>query len=778
MQKRIKIGSIILFQIIESINGKTRAIIEDIIPENSIEPTIEVKKQKSSKYFFKDKNEAQLAFNFLSEELLKIQKRQIPAEIREQIEDLWDLIDDLLNGGTPNIETIEITELYHSPIEVDDSIIINRTDKNYWQKTFNINLFFDELEIIGTSIEEEKTKTNVQLHWGAWRNEVLQIFNQGYSDNYFNHSYIEKGAAEQVSVYNSPPPIVELDLIPIQQKDFTFYISKARVCEIAQSSSVPAIPPIIGIRETAFRIINKNRNDSEWQREMDRNRIQKISNFISEPDNIIANAPMLYVRDDNSIHIKDNKLIIDFGKFLKLQKYGKYIGKYVDREKQELLDSYGNDKYTDFRPFWIIDGQHRVRGMQLDELGQDIIIPLIIFPKDFNISNTAKIFAEINTLQKKLDPLHELYMQHRFCIDHVNSKRKFRDYKSITIQDANNNGWALDWEHSRANTLSYNLAAMLSNSGVLENRIKFLPQNTESPQNILVSADQWVNYSRTIFFDKSYKFNNFDIQSYFAVSKGNCQYDEEIDLFYDEIYDYFSAIRDVCNSGWIDKKDRWSSNHLNKGLLQTKSHFILLLETYPLVIKKCKEYMISNNIPGRITTTVFKQILSPLGSVDWISDELSKLYGGGGEKGRRSLEVWIRDAIINGITYPTNIVMSNTIHSQAGQGILSRLSTPIIENTQFNNWPKLNDTWSLLSRRPTNARYEAEWKLEDTTNNQVLISRKNQTSREILGGISEFKIYFDSKIINKIKNSSKLKITVTWKNAYSAVNSIDYLIHK
>ena len=81
----------------------------------------------------------------------------------------------------------------------------------------------------------------------------------------------------------------------------------------------------------------------------------------------------------------------------------------------------------------IIDGQHRLRGIHQNEDMQEIEIPIIIFPKEFNSTNTAKIFAEINTLQKKLDPLHELFMQHKFCIDHVNIKRKFIDYHVLLI---------------------------------------------------------------------------------------------------------------------------------------------------------------------------------------------------------------------------------------------------------------------------------------------------------------------------------------------------------
>ena len=71
-------------------------------------------------------------------------------------------------------------------------------------------------------------------------------------------------------------------------------------------------------------------------------------------------------------------------------------------------------------------------------------------------------------------------MQHRFSIDHINPKRKFRDYINNSYIKATNSGWSRDWEHSRANHLSYEIAALLAETGVLKNKIQFLTQNGNS----------------------------------------------------------------------------------------------------------------------------------------------------------------------------------------------------------------------------------------------------------------------------------------------------------
>ena len=88
----------------------------------------------------------------------------------------------------------------------------------------------------------------------------------------------------------------------------------------------------------------------------------KIKNFIEDSKNVIANTPMLYINNKESVKIKDNKLIIDYERFLKKETSGYDKGKYIDRRKRDERDSAGNQIYDEFRPLWLIDGQHRVKG--------------------------------------------------------------------------------------------------------------------------------------------------------------------------------------------------------------------------------------------------------------------------------------------------------------------------------------------------------------------------------------------------------------------------------
>ena len=68
---------------------------------------------------------------------------------------------------------------------------------------------------------------------------------------------------------------------------------------------------------------------------------------------------MIYVNDDAPVTLKKNKLIINYNSFLKKQKSGQYAGKYIDRKLKNNKDKDGNDIYEEYKPLWIIDGQHK-----------------------------------------------------------------------------------------------------------------------------------------------------------------------------------------------------------------------------------------------------------------------------------------------------------------------------------------------------------------------------------------------------------------------------------
>jgi hypothetical protein len=136
----------------------------------------------------------------------------------------------------------------------------------------------------------------------------------------------------------------------------------------------------------------------------------------------------------------------------------------------------------------LIDGQHRIRGLSRSTTGSELVLPLVLFPNEFGQANAAKIFAEINTLQTGLKPLHTLFMQYRFSIPSAIKSRDFKPWENEPTKSIN----------SRANNLSYELLALLSSkkNSPLFNMVNFLEQNIVSDKIAkVVSADQWVNYT-------------------------------------------------------------------------------------------------------------------------------------------------------------------------------------------------------------------------------------------------------------------------------------------
>ena len=156
-----------------------------------------------------------------------------------------------------------------------------------------------------------------------------------------------------------------------------------------------------GAVEAAQRVLDRTKGEDEWQRRVDPSRVESISRFISRQENLIVNSALLFCSDSQSVKVDDTGVVtIDFSSFLNSVGGAFYLN---HKERKDL------------RPIWLIDGQHRTRGLCLNENGYNLEIPIIFFPPGFDLSQSAKIFLEINTLQRALCPpypLHAASLQH------------------------------------------------------------------------------------------------------------------------------------------------------------------------------------------------------------------------------------------------------------------------------------------------------------------------------------------------------------------------------
>ncbi len=772
----IKEGDRVSFKLISSNNNRNEAVKIDLI-----EKFKGLKKYNKQKFQFIDKSDFYLAEELIKEKLnFQLSHKEEfdnPSEIETEINELLGILNDLIEGEEPNINSIELNQI--NIFEPNNS---KRNEKNYWLNNFDLQDFSVRLIDLGRLEAKKKLQENHEIVWGEWRDKTRQIFKSGYDDKYFEYSYAEPGDIEQNNVYREPPPSTEWELKPINQKDSVFYISSAPVNQIAQSSYVPSLPPIMNVKDTAKRVLDQNYIPNEWQRRVESRRVFKIKNFIEDSNNVVANTPMLYINDKSAIQIKNNKLIIDYNKFLQKESDGPRKGKYIDRRKRPERDEAGNQIFDDFRPLWLIDGQHRIKGINISDF-QETEIPIIIFPNEFGKKQTGKVFAEINTLQKPLNSLHQLFMQHRFKIDHVSNKRKFRNYLEIEyVKAQNRTDWSngKDWLHSRANHLAYEVAAMLAVKGVLKNKIQFLPQNDLN--KTFVAADQWVNYSRELFYSKCYAYSGEGINKWINDPSEEEKKMNEVDFFFIEMNNYFEAWIETCNHDeWDNEKDKSWINDIDKmkkrGLIQYKSNFIILLEIYSIVRNKAVDNIDGYNYSKRIIEKKdFKEVLKVFKWVDWNNRFLKATYKGGGESQRRSLEAWLSDAILHGVSYSKEEIHIEDFEEKTslpGRGICSYLGEPKIKSVSDNKWPTKQKNVVFESKRPFNSRYVATWSAFDKKNN-LIEKKKSQTEKGVLDSYSTFILKYN----NAMSKLSNIRVQVEWENVHKGKRSKMFKITK
>lgn len=671
---------------------------------------------------FKSEQDAALAVEwmkrFLEDEKSTIHKHEDPDSVSEELNEISGLIDELEFSLTNGIERISkefLTELWA------------------WLLALNDDTY--------------KYQRNPEpISWGIWRVEDNQLFDFGYSKKSLYRVYVPSRSEHKIHEYKTMPPPIRWSLNPVVQKGLLFYTTTAKVEEIEQISSVPALPIEMSSEESGLRILDSNRGADEWQRRPMPRRIQSIAEFVGDVDNIVANAPILFIRDSNCARLENDILTIDFSKFLVPKKqYEKNNHSldpdlFIDHEilyESDPINGKHVETYKDLRPIWLIDGQHRIRGMSRNPEGSSLEIPLIIFPSSFSLAKAAKIFAEINTLQEPLKPLHKLFMQHRFKIPSPIPKRNFEPWEAdpANLRD------------SRANHLSYELIAKLASrrESPLFNKVRLFEQNDS--KHHYVKADQWVNYSRAWFLGGPYG----DLQIWDRSKE---------EVMYAEVRNYFQAFIGTVNHGaWDDNKDRWPDQWRYRSLLQNSTHFMVLIKLFPEVYSRVK-YSAGDGI----TIEAFSKVLCPFKWVDWIDSDLKKRFGGGGEKGRTNLYVWMSDALKCKESHNRRAVMSENIKSVPGKGILAPPENPTIEVN--GSWPSKSRVVRFYSKRPINARPKPSWEIMDQDGNSYNDLLKPINNEEC---ILPYQPLLD--------NIDNFKITVKWSNSHSKDGTSSIRIH-
>lgn len=531
--------------------------------------------------------------------------------------------------------------------------------------------------------EGEHQRLQKSLIWGEWRLNTERV-----SDTYDLGTgrcqlIYPKSGTTTIHEYSRKPARLSWPLLKVQQNKVTYYLSTAPIKEVDAVSAVPDLPEQLDCWSTAGRILDRDQGKNEWQRQLNVRRREAIMNFMSNKENIIANAPILYVAGADFVTIENERKLsisMDFLEKETLNRRGELITTYRD------VCINGSDE----RPFWLIDGQHRIRGGAGSELGREVNVPLIIFPNEISLADTAKIFAEINTLQEPLDTLHQLFMQHRFRIPSPNSKNDFGLDGDGRFRN----------KQSRANHFSYEMAAKLCSDSTspLYKKIQLLKQNADGW--FAVDAKQWLDFTRNWM---------------------NSIYDEQSGMCFEDILsevgNYFKALRGLRPTS-ANSRPPWPSGGRIRALPQKRSTFIAFLLCYSRVRRKAFSKWFANDektasAGGPIPQLFFSEAMQPWKNIDWQDDNLIGRYNSGGEKARRSLQAWLEYSLEVEYPAPMRSIHNNNQRSVPGMGIFAppKMNEIVI---QGDSWLTANgQEMTVFSDRPVNALPTSSWQLID-----------------------------------------------------------------
>ena len=423
---------------------------------------------------------------------------------------------------------------------------------------------------------------------------------------------------------------IRWDLHIAHQDDKELFVGVAPIIEIDSVCSVPHLPDQASSSEASILLarwaLDDNEGLKEWQRRPDVLRILAIKNFMdANEENMILNSIMLYIPENaKGVTIErdngDATIIIDLKKFL--QPRGNNL---VDVEVTE--DDEGKI-FQDHRPVWIVDGQHRTRGMALSPRGANTKVPVIVLHAEpeggVDLSTIAKIFTEINTLAEPLDPFQQSYLSYKF---NITSGEKKQNYGVIdeAVDDQ-------DREYRRANRLMYELAARLDSTddGPFEAGVQ-LAEGRGPAQMARIKLKLWLQHTRSWYI-------------------GNGVYSDQnitIDEIYDEVNSYFQAWSDTVNHDdytHMNGVDRWRANFGgNQSHLEQSDQLVrvCMVMLFPWAREIATLRGLDIDVDG------FSELLEPIRGIDWWDDKLEQYFRKGGEPTAKWLRIWLQQAILH-----------------------------------------------------------------------------------------------------------------------------------
>lgn len=178
-------------------------------------------------------------------------------------------------------------------------------------------------------------------------------------------------------------------------RHFPIFLGYLPAEELAQISEVPSFTTSNSNADIARNVLNPPIKD--WQRPLIEEKWQRIRDKFSKPNELMPNPVLLAVHDGARVKVQQQSLHGQLTEIFEI---------HVD------ADSASND-----RPLWILDGQHRVKGMSESSQKQNAI-PLVLLHGEaaqmYSPAQFARVFAEVTTYATPLEPIHEDWLRFAF----------------------------------------------------------------------------------------------------------------------------------------------------------------------------------------------------------------------------------------------------------------------------------------------------------------------------------------------------------------------------
>ncbi len=191
---------------------------------------------------------------------------------------------------------------------------------------------------------------------------------------------------------------------------FVGYLPASQLHELA---GVPSYEEGTDHRSIALDALNKP--TKKWQRPEYDQKVKEIKERYNEPGELMPNPVLLAVRKDEAVK-RTNTVRGTTSEVWQIK---------VDRPKAREI-----------KPLWILDGQHRISGLN-KSIQRDNPIPLVLLDSDdvgeAELAAYAKIFTEVSTLASPLPALHSEWLRFAFKIPPYGQSSHHQAMKAVAL---------------------------------------------------------------------------------------------------------------------------------------------------------------------------------------------------------------------------------------------------------------------------------------------------------------------------------------------------------